>query len=77
MVGYIIDYGGQRRRGSDLFGTQSPMSMTKRFFKGMKGVENIFTQHTPYLTEILDQMVKSKLKESQYPFLTASEVRER
>ena len=77
MVGYIIDYGGQRRRSADLFGTQSPMSMTNRFFKGLKGVENIYTQHAPYLAEILDQMVKSKLKESQYPFLTASEVRER
>ena len=77
MVGYILDYGGQRKRNTDLFGTQSPMSITKRFFKGLKGVENIFTQHTPLLSSILDQVAKSKLKESQYPFLTSSELKER
>lgn len=77
MVGYILDYAGQRRRSADLFGTQSPMSMTKKFFRGLKGVENIFTQHTPLLADILDQLAKGKLRESQYPFLTASEIRER
>lgn len=77
MVGYLIDYGGQRRRAMDLFGNQSPMSMTKKFFKGLKGVENIYTQHNTLLSEILDDLVKGRLKESQYPFLTASEMRER
>lgn len=77
MVGYILDYAGQRKRSMDLFGTQSPMSVTRKFFRGLKGVENIFTQHTPLLGDILDQLVKGKLKESQYPFLSASDARER
>ncbi|KAF6018868.1 VPS45 [Bugula neritina] len=77
MLGYVLNYGGQKKRSSDLFGTQSPISLTKRFFKGLKGVENIFTQHTPLLAELLDQIVKSKLRESQYPFLTSGETRDR
>lgn len=77
MVKYILDYGGQKRRNTDLFGTQSPMSITRRFFKGLNGVENIFTQHSPLLAELLDHIVKSKLKESQYPFLTSGEIKDR
>ncbi|XP_067931822.1 vacuolar protein sorting-associated protein 45-like [Watersipora subatra] len=77
MVGYILDYSGQRRRSADLFGTQSAISITKRFFKGLNGVENIFTQHTPLLSGLLDQISKAKLKESQYPFLTSSDLKDR
>ncbi|KAK4461451.1 Sec1-like protein [Cladorrhinum samala] len=38
-------------------------------FKGLKGVENVYTQHSPLLETTLQNLVKGKLKEGQYPFV--------
>lgn len=32
----ILEYGGRKARGCDLFGTQDPVAFTKRFLKGLK-----------------------------------------
>ena len=36
MVQAVLDYGGKKSRGSDLFFTQDPIAITKRLFKGLK-----------------------------------------
>ena len=36
LVSTIVDYAGKSKRGSDLFGTQNPLSFTKKFLKGLK-----------------------------------------
>ena len=36
MVYAVLDYGGQKVRGSDLFGNETPIAMTKKFLKGLK-----------------------------------------
>lgn len=77
MVPSVIDYAGQKMRGSDLFETETPIAMTKKFLKGLKGVENIYTQHKPLVATLLDQMVKGKLKESAYPYVGTSQLRDR
>ena len=34
----------------------------------MQGVDNIYTQHEPYITAVLlDQLIKGKLRDSQWP----------
>ncbi|KAK3997255.1 putative vacuolar protein sorting-associated protein 45 [Cladorrhinum sp. PSN332] len=38
-------------------------------FKGLKGVENVYTQHSPLLETTLQNLIKGKLKEGQYPFV--------
>jgi hypothetical protein len=38
-----------------------------------QGVENVYTQHTPHLTETLDLLLKGRLRETSYPFLSADE----
>ncbi|KAK6018670.1 Sec1 family protein, partial [Ostertagia ostertagi] len=53
-----------------LFGEGSTMGMTKRFIKGLKGVENIYTQHEPYLKDIVENTVKGRLSEQQYPYVS-------
>lgn len=78
MVGYLEAYGGQRMRSADLFGTSmAPLSMAKRIVKGLKGVENVYTQHRTLLADILDAMIKGKLKDASYPYLSQNELRER
>ncbi|XP_039619065.1 vacuolar protein sorting-associated protein 45 [Polypterus senegalus] len=77
MVQAVVEYGGKRVRGSDLFTPKDAVTITKQFFKGLKGVENVYTQHQPLLQETLDQLIKGKLKDSQYPYLGPNSLRDR
>lgn len=54
---------------SDLFESTSFFSGARDRFKGLKGVENVYTQHSPRLEATLQNLIKGKLKELQYPFL--------
>eukprot|EP00123_Amoebidium_parasiticum_P007301 comp18029_c0_seq1/m.18538 comp18029_c0_seq1/g.18538 ORF comp18029_c0_seq1/g.18538 comp18029_c0_seq1/m.18538 type:complete len:592 (-) comp18029_c0_seq1:128-1903(-) len=67
----ILKYGGNKARSSDLFGNKSFLGFTKKALKGLKGVENVYTQHEPLLVETIDLLVKGKLKEDYFPFLSA------
>ncbi|XP_020653920.2 vacuolar protein sorting-associated protein 45 isoform X1 [Pogona vitticeps] len=77
LVSAVVEYGGKRVRGSDLFSSTDAVAITKQFLKGLKGVENVYTQHQALLHETLDQLIKGKLKESQYPYLGPSTLRDR
>jgi hypothetical protein len=57
---------------SDLFESASLFSGARDRFKGLKGVENVYTQHSPRLEVTLQNLIKGKLKELQYPFLEGS-----
>ena len=48
-----MNYGGKAVRGGQLFGEETKIAMTKKYFKGLQGVENIYTQHKPYLIDLL------------------------
>ncbi|CAG9558950.1 unnamed protein product [Danaus chrysippus] len=63
----LLEYGGAHARQSDLFGLQDAAKITKRLFKGLSGVENIYTQHTPLLKDTLEDLIKGKLRENLYP----------
>ncbi|RMJ26851.1 hypothetical protein PHISP_02284 [Aspergillus sp. HF37] len=54
---------------SDLFESTSFFSGARDRFKGLKGVENVYTQHSPRLEVTLQNLIKGRLKELQYPFL--------
>ncbi|KHJ92134.1 Sec1 family protein [Oesophagostomum dentatum] len=69
IVRSLLRYGGSARRKTDLFGEGSTMEMTKRFIKGLKGVENIYTQHEPYIKTIMENIVRGKLSDQQYPYV--------
>ncbi|XP_032991749.1 vacuolar protein sorting-associated protein 45 [Lacerta agilis] len=77
LVSAVVEYGGKRVRGSDLFSSKDAVAITKQFLKGLKGVENVYTQHQPLLHETLDQLIKGKLKDNQYPYLGPSTLRDR
>ncbi|KAG0309219.1 vacuolar protein sorting-associated protein 45 [Dissophora globulifera] len=36
---------------------------------GFKDIENVYTQHQPQLGQILEQLLKMRLKEASYPFV--------
>lgn len=34
-----------------------------------QGVENVYTQHTPHLSQTLENLFKGRLKDTTHPFL--------
>ena len=54
---------------SDMFESASIFSGARDRLKGLKGVENVYTQHSPRLEVTLQNLIKGRLKEQQYPFI--------
>lgn len=50
------------------------LSKGRNVLKGIKGVENVYTQHTPRLAQTLEQVIKGRLKEATHPYLEAMKV---
>ncbi|KAJ3130695.1 vacuolar protein sorting-associated protein 45 [Physocladia obscura] len=70
LVDGILAYGGADRRLDDLFSNQDMLSRTKNVFtKGLKGVENVYTQHEPALVKTLQDLIKGRTKADNYPFV--------
>ncbi|OAA37470.1 vacuolar protein sorting-associated protein 45 [Metarhizium rileyi] len=53
---------------SDIFDSAGIFSGASSRFK-LKGVENVYTQHTSLLESTLQNLIKGRLKEQQYPFV--------
>ncbi|KID99130.1 vacuolar protein sorting-associated protein 45, partial [Metarhizium majus ARSEF 297] len=53
---------------SDIFDSAGIFSGTSSRFK-LKGVENVYTQHTSLLESTLQNLIKGRLREQQYPFV--------
>ncbi|KAI9677613.1 MAG: vacuolar protein sorting-associated protein 45 [Caeruleum heppii] len=54
---------------TDLFESSSIFSGARDRFKGLKGVENVYTQHSPRLELTLQNLIKGRLKDQQFPFV--------
>ena len=54
---------------SDLFESSSIFSGARSRLKGLKGVENVYTQHSPRLEATLQNLITARLREQQYPFV--------
>jgi vacuolar protein sorting-associated protein 45 len=68
----VLSHCGAACRTGDLFHNKSWLAATKKSLqRNIKGVQNVYTQHTPYLASMLEQALKGTLSESQYPFLGA------
>merc|ERR1712146_581365 len=65
---------GTSERQSDLFGTKGAAGLFKSMTGGLKGVDNIYTQHVPLLKATLDALAKNKLKDTAYPFCRGNQM---
>lgn len=72
IVRNMREYGGEHTRQSDIFGDNKTVEKIKKRFSELKGVENVFTRHTPLLKETLEELIKGRLKDSSYPFIDSS-----
>lgn len=56
----------------DLFNQGSIFMRAQQGLKGLRGVENVYTQHKSLLESILAQLVKNRLPREKYPFLAST-----
>ncbi len=54
---------------SDIFESAGIFSGARDRLKGLKGVENVYTQHSPRLEVTLQNLIKGRLRDQQYPFV--------
>jgi len=72
-IAKLLRYAGSRVRSGDLFGNRTILARVKTTVKrGIRGVQNVFTEHTPYMVEILDNLFRGKLKDAQFPAIPES-----
>lgn len=71
MVYRVLEYATPQEEttNSNIATQKAVVKITKRIFKDLKGVENVYTQHSPALKDILEELMKGRLKETSYPFL--------
>ncbi|KAF9221651.1 Sec1-like protein [Gyrodon lividus] len=67
LVYGFLNIVGSDQRQDDLFSTESLLAKGRSALKGLKGVENVYTQHTPHLSQTLENLFKGRLKETSYP----------
>lgn len=70
LVFVLLNFAGADQRQDDLFSNSNFFSRGKSALRGLKGVENVYTQHTPHLQETLEALSKGRLRESSYPFVS-------
>ena len=68
LIDTIIEASGSERRTGDLFGDRNFLKRASKMAKTIRGVENVYTQHQPLLTQTIEELTKSRLKEADYPF---------
>eukprot|EP01012_Entosiphon_sulcatum_P003256 TRINITY_DN10974_c0_g1_i1.p1 TRINITY_DN10974_c0_g1~~TRINITY_DN10974_c0_g1_i1.p1 ORF type:complete len:560 (+),score=123.46 TRINITY_DN10974_c0_g1_i1:1547-3226(+) len=68
LIDAFLAYGGKRFRKHDLFRKEGFRGIVTNIVRGFKDVQNVFTQHEPYLKYMLSSLVKGKLPE-HFPYL--------
>ncbi|KAJ6477317.1 Sec1 family-domain-containing protein [Mycena vitilis] len=69
LVYVFLNIAGADQRQDDLFSTESLFAKGRSALKGLKGVENVYTQHRPHLSQTLENLFKGRLREASYPFV--------
>ncbi|XP_012254664.2 vacuolar protein sorting-associated protein 45 [Athalia rosae] len=69
LVYNILEYSGVHARQSNLFDHEGVSKITKKLFKGLSGVDNIYTQHKPLLVETLEDLLRGRLSTQTFPYL--------
>ena len=61
---------GARPRVGDLFGDRSTLSRLASLARAsLRGVDNVYTRHTPLLVQTLEAALRGKLSQQDYPFV--------
>lgn len=70
IIDVLLTFSGASARQEELFDDDGSLfSKARSGIKGLKGVENVYTQHRPHLEQTLLDLTKSRLSTSLFPFI--------
>ncbi|UZJ52979.1 hypothetical protein CBS101457_002299 [Exobasidium rhododendri] len=73
LVFVMLNLAGAEQRQDDLFANENFFSRGKSALKGLKGVDNVYTQHSPHLLETIENLMKGRLKDTSHPYAGGSQ----
>lgn len=69
LVQFLLKQAGVDKRTGDLYGNRDFMNIARNMARGLKGVENVYTQHQPLLFQTMESIIKGRLRDMDYPFV--------
>ncbi|CAI0395983.1 unnamed protein product [Linum tenue] len=69
LVQFLLKQAGVDKRTGDLFGNRDFLNIARNMARGLKGVENVYTQHQPLLFQTMENIIKGRLRDVDYPFV--------
>ncbi|KAJ7561819.1 hypothetical protein O6H91_03G042600 [Diphasiastrum complanatum] len=65
----LLRQAGADKRTGDLYGNRDILNRARNMARGLKGVENVYTQHQPLLSNTIESILRGRLRDVDYPFV--------
>uniref|UniRef100_A0A2P2KQX5 Vacuolar protein sorting-associated protein 45-like protein n=1 Tax=Rhizophora mucronata TaxID=61149 RepID=A0A2P2KQX5_RHIMU len=69
LVQFLLKQAGVDKRTGDLYGNRDFLNIARNMARGLKGIENVYTQHQPLLFHTMESISKGRLRDVDYPFV--------
>lgn len=69
LVQFLLKQAGVDKRTGDLYGNRDFLNIARNMARGLKGVENVYTQHQPLLSQTMESITRGRLRDVDYPLL--------
>lgn len=69
LVQFLLKQAGVDKRTGDLYGNRDLLNIARNMARGLKGVENVYTQHQPLLFQTMESVSKGRLRDVDYPYV--------
>ncbi|XP_071722686.1 vacuolar protein sorting-associated protein 45 homolog [Rutidosis leptorrhynchoides] len=69
LVQFLLKQAGVDKRTGDLYGNRDFLSIARNMARGLKGVENVYTQHQPLLFQTIESITKGRLRDVDFPYV--------
>ncbi|PON71813.1 Sec1-like protein [Parasponia andersonii] len=69
LVQFLLKQAGVDKRTGDLYGNRDLLNIARNMARGLKGVENVYTQHQPLLFQTMESITKGRLRDVDYPYV--------
>ncbi|XP_065636767.1 vacuolar protein sorting-associated protein 45 homolog isoform X3 [Quercus suber] len=69
LVQFVLKQARVEKRTGDLFGNRDLLNIARNMARGLKGVENVYTQHQPLLFQTMESISKGRLRDVDYPYV--------
>ncbi|KAK6938303.1 Sec1-like protein [Dillenia turbinata] len=69
LAQFVLKQAGVDKRTGDLYGNRDLLNIARNMARGLKGVDNVYTQHQPLLSQTMESIVKGRVRYVDYPFI--------